>query len=250
MTINKRPLLVVANWKMNGSLRMIRPLLTKIVKELSNSNTEVVICPPFVYLPTVQEILHENIHLGAQDVSCFDNGAYTGDISAQMLVDYKCSYVIVGHSERRTGHVEKNKYVADKFAAVCSQNMSPILCVGESDREHELNITEDIIAQQLDAVVEKVGILAFKKSVIAYEPIWAIGTGRAATPTKVQSVHEFIRSYLSKYNKKISDDIRILYGGSVKAKNAKSIFAMNDIDGGLIGGASLEAKEFINICQS
>ncbi len=247
-----RKILVAANWKMNGSLESIRHLIKALTQGISNETpTEVVVCPSFVYLSELSEQLNKtNIKLGAQNVSHLEVGAYTGEVSASMLNDYDCEYVIVGHSERRMLYQETDERVAEKFCAIQSKNMTPILCVGELLEERESANTEKVIARQLDAVIDKVTIDAFVNTVIAYEPVWAIGTGKTATPEQAQEVHQFIRLRLARRNKSIAENIRIVYGGSVKADNANQLFEMADIDGGLIGGASLIAKEFLSICHA
>jgi triosephosphate isomerase (TIM) len=248
---NRRSL-VAANWKMNGSLESISPLVSAISQGVSQeTESEVVICPPFVYIPELAGLLeNSNISLGAQNVSHLEEGAFTGEVSSLMLKDFGCNYVIVGHSERRTLYSEKDVRVAEKFVAVQANGMTPILCIGELLEERESNNTEEVIARQLDAVIEMAGITAFKQAVIAYEPVWAIGTGKTATTEQAQEVHEFIRLRLARHDNETADIIRILYGGSVKADNAEQLFEMADIDGGLIGGASLVAEDFLSICKA
>ena len=242
--------LVAANWKMNGSLANCASLVQEIRDGLE-SEGEVAICPPFVYLSELLDLLEKsNIAIGAQNVSHLDKGAYTGETSVSMLRDFLCQYVIVGHSERRQLYFETDVRVAEKFLAVVKGDLSPILCVGELLEEREATDTEAVIARQLDAVINLVGIEAFAKAVIAYEPVWAIGTGKTATPEQAQEVHAFIRLQLARHDEQIADKIRILYGGSVKADNANDIFTMTDVDGGLIGGASLNAKDFLAICHA
>ena len=250
--MTNRQILVAANWKMNGSLKSIRELGDAFTEGVSDKTpTEVVVCPSFIHLSQLSEKLNESdIKLGAQNVSHLDEGAYTGEVCASMLVDFGCEYVIVGHSERRMLYHETDMRVAEKFYTVQANGMIPILCVGELPEERESNSTEEVIARQLDAVINQGNIDAFSNAVIAYEPVWAIGTGKTATPEQAQDVHQFIRLRLARHNKKIADGIRILYGGSVKADNAHELFEMADIDGGLIGGASLVAKDFLSICHA
>tara|TARA_B100001250_G_scaffold409894_1_gene435165 strand:- start:1197 stop:1958 length:762 start_codon:yes stop_codon:yes gene_type:complete len=250
--MTNRQILVAANWKMNGSLKSVRVLCAALIEGIPNKiPVEVAVCPPFIYLSDVSEKLNNTgIKLGAQNVSHQEKGAYTGEVSASMLVDYGCEYVIVGHSERRMHNHETDARVAEKFHVTQSKGMTPILCVGELLEERESDNTENVIARQLDAVIDEVSIDAFSNAVIAYEPVWAIGTGQTATPDQAQQVHQFIRLRLAKHNKMIADSIRILYGGSVKADNASQLFAMTDIDGGLIGGASLVSKDFLSICNA
>ncbi len=248
---NRQPL-VAANWKMNGSLASIRLLLDGILKGIqSETKPEVVVCPPYIYIDEVARNLdNTQVLLGAQNVSQHEAGAYTGEIAAGMLKDYKCVYVIVGHSERRALYCETDAMVADKFARVVESGLKPILCVGETLNEREADETEEVIARQLDAVIERAGVQGFANAVIAYEPVWAIGTGRTATPEQAQEVHAFIRLRLARHDEAIADGLRILYGGSVKADNANELFNMADIDGGLIGGASLNADDFLSICRA
>ncbi len=244
--------LVAANWKMNGTLSSLRPLLVGVLSGLREETAiDVAICPPFVYLQELATTLHDsNVALGAQNVSHLDSGAYTGEVSVAMLKDYGCRYVIVGHSERRHIYGESDAVVAAKFQAAVMGELCPILCVGETLEEREADATEEVVARQLDAVIDTAGIGEFKQAVIAYEPVWAIGTGRNATPEQAEEVHEFIRLRLARHDDDTADTIRILYGGSVKADNAETIFSMANVDGGLIGGASLKADDFVSICQA
>src|ERR1044071_8274202 len=234
-----RSRLVAGNWKMHGSRESNRALIAAIVTGAGNSAAECAVCPPFPYLQQVSEQLRgTRIAWGAQNVSEQPQGAFTGEVAAAMLVEFGCRYVIVGHSERRQIFGEKDDEVAAKFAAVLDAKLVPILCVGETLAEREAGQTEKVVARQLDEVLRTTGIEAFSGAVVAYEPVWAIGTGRTATPQQAQDVHAFIR-------KKVFQGMPILYGGSVKADNAASIFAMPDVDGGLIGGASLVAQDFL-----
>ena len=236
----KRSRLVAGNWKMHGSRASIATLLDALVKGNSGSDgagSDCAVCPPFPYLAQVAERLRgTEIAWGAQNVSEHAQGAYTGEVSAAMLAEFGCRYVIVGHSERRQLCGESDAQAAAKFAAVRAAGMTPILCVGETLEERDAGKTEAVVARQLDAVV-------FEKGVLAYEPVWAIGTGRNATPEQAQAVHAFLR-------KKVPSETPILYGGSVKPQNAAAIFAMPDVDGGLIGGASLVAADFVAICAA
>jgi triosephosphate isomerase len=237
-----RTRLVAGNWKMHGSRASNRALLEKILAGVGKAAaTQCAVCPPFPYLAQVAEQLSGSpVALGAQNVSEHAQGAYTGEVSAAMLVELGCRYVIVGHSERRQLYGEKDEQVAAKFAAAKKSGLVPILCVGETLAEREAGRTEEVVARQLDAVL-KVG--DFGSVVLAYEPVWAIGTGRNATPEQAQQVHEFLR-------RRIPSENRILYGGSVKAQNARALFAMPDVDGGLIGGASLVAEDFLAIVEA
>jgi triosephosphate isomerase len=247
----RRPL-VAGNWKMNGTRTSINALMDGVVTGAAGlAAVDVAVCPPFVYLPQVHaQLATSQVALGAQNVSQEKSGAFTGEIAADMLKDMGCAYVIVGHSERRALYGESDDLVARKYAAVQQSGMTPVLCVGELLEERERNETEAVIARQLDAVLNASGIASFAHAVIAYEPVWAIGTGKTATPQQAQDVHAFIRARLRKLDGKIADGVRILYGGSVKGSNAAEIFAMADVDGGLIGGASLKADEFITICRA
>lgn len=247
----RRPL-VAANWKMNGTLATLRPLVQQIKQGLQSfTDLDVAICAPYIYMSEIQTLLKGSaIVPGAQDVSEHAAGAYTGEISAAMLTDYACRYVIVGHSERRTLYHDSDQVVAEKFVKVCAQGLVPILCVGEQLQERQAGVTEEVIARQLNEVISRAGIDMFANAVIAYEPVWAIGTGLTATPEQAEEVHGFIRLQLARHADAIADKIRILYGGSVKAGNARELFSRPDIDGGLIGGASLVAGDFLAICQA
>lgn len=241
---------VAGNWKMHGSLVQNKELLAAIVAGTrSLQNMSCAVCVPYPYLSQVQSMLQDtHVAWGAQNVSQYPQGAYTGEVSASMLADTGCHYVIVGHSERRTLYGEESRVVAEKFRAAQRDALIPIFCVGETLVQREADETEQVIAGQLDAVIELNGAGALAQSVIAYEPVWAIGTGKTATPQQAQDVHRFIRDRIAAHDSKIAADVQILYGGSVKAANAGELFAMPDIDGGLIGGASLIAEEFISIC--
>lgn len=247
-----RQTLVAGNWKMNGSLASNQQLIEGVLAGVAKGvNAEVAVCPPAIYIPQVAEMLAgSNIAWGGQDLSQEESGAFTGQISASMLIDLKCEYVIVGHSERRTLNGETDELVAEKFVAAQKAGLKPILCVGELLEEREAGDTEAVVARQLDAVIEKAGIGAIGKGVIAYEPVWAIGTGKTATPQQAQDVHAFIRQRLAENDVNIAESVQILYGGSVKPDNAAELFSMPDIDGGLIGGASLDANSFLGICSA
>jgi triosephosphate isomerase len=244
--------LIAGNWKMNGSKASVITLLQNIVAGCAGlKNIELAVFPPFVFLAeTEQQLKNSSIIWGAQNLSEKNDGAYTGEISAAMLQDFGCHYVLVGHSERRHLYGEPNEAVAAKFAQAQHHALQPVLCVGETLAQREAGQTEAIVQQQLDAVLTKQGIAGFKKAVVAYEPVWAIGTGVTATPEQAQSVHAFIRQFLAKHDENIAQSLRILYGGSLKTNNAASLLALADIDGGLIGGASLEAKQFLEIANS
>ncbi len=234
---------------MNGSRSENDRLLDALLSALSSeTSVEVLVCPPFVYLAdAVRALRGSPVGVGAQDVCAEAGGAYTGEVSAAMLRDVGCSHVIVGHSERRSLYGESNALVARKFAAAQARDLIPILCVGEQLAEREAGQTTEVVARQLDAVVELCGIEAFARAVVAYEPVWAIGTGRTASPQQAQEVHAFIRERIASRNASIAVSLRVLYGGSVKAANAADLFGQPDVDGGLIGGASLLAEEFVSI---
>lgn len=248
----RRPF-VAGNWKMNGTRAEAARLVQAILAGLpAASHAEVAVCPPFILIPLVAEKLAvaATVALGAQNLSSEATGAFTGEISGLMLREYGCTYVIVGHSERRSLYGENDEMVARKFAAALEQRLTPILCLGETLAERDAGETEDVVARQLRAVLAFSGVKTFTSAIIAYEPVWAIGTGRTATPQQAQSVHAFIRGQLASADRPVADNVRILYGGSVKAANAAELFQQPDIDGGLIGGASLNAAEFLAICQA
>lgn len=244
--------LVAGNWKMNGSRESNRALLSALQGSLGDlQGVDLAVCPPAVYLPEVAATLGGgNIATGGQDCSDQEAGAYTGEIAASMLAEVGCRYVIVGHSERRERQNEDSAWVAAKFIAAQAAGLTPILCVGEQKADRESGRTEAVVAEQLDAVLDVAGVEAFARSVIAYEPVWAIGTGLTATPEQAQEVHAFIRNRVAGRDPRVAADLRILYGGSVKADNAVGLFALEDIDGGLIGGASLDADAFAAICRA
>jgi triosephosphate isomerase len=244
--------LVAGNWKMNGNRDGALRLTNAVAQGTeAGSAAEVLLCPPFVYLADLSRALKgSGISLGAQDLCAEDNGAYTGEVSGPMLRDFECSYVIVGHSERRALYGEDDMLVARKFMAAQKAGLTPILCVGETLAEREAGATHPVVARQLKAVLDAAGIGAFGKAVVAYEPVWAIGTGRTAKSDQAQEVHALIRGILGDQDAKIAAAVRLLYGGSVKAANAVELFRMPDIDGGLVGGASLDAAEFLAICAA
>jgi triosephosphate isomerase (TIM) len=243
--------LVAGNWKMNGSLAANASLLQGLLSGLANVRSRCVVCVPFPYLEQVRGLLKgSRIAWGAQNLSEHEAGAYTGEVSGAMLGEFGCSYVTVGHSERRTLFAESDQQVAAKYAAALRAGIMPILCVGETLAERESGETEKVVGRQLDAVVDLVGVADIGRGVIAYEPVWAIGTGKTATAETAQQVHAFLRSSVAKRDANVAAELAILYGGSVKAQNAAELFAMADIDGGLIGGASLKTDEFVTICQA
>jgi len=244
-----RKILVAGNWKMHGSKTMVSELLGGLLAgSTADGNADLAVFPSFPYLPMTESILSgSHIHWGGQTLNPHARGAHTGETSGAMLTDMGCKYVLVGHSERRAVYGESDIDVAVRFKAALDAGLEPVLCVGETLEQREANETQSVVAGQLDAVIDSVGIDAFSKAVIAYEPVWAIGTGLTATPEQAQSVHAFIRDKLSSLNVIIAGQLRILYGGSVKGSNAAELFAQNDIDGGLVGGASLTAEDFLAI---
>lgn len=247
-----RRTLVAGNWKMHGSRAENAALVSAILDGWPGiAAVDAAICPPFVYLNEVGRLLRDSrIALGAQSVCAEAVGAFTGEVSASMLKDTGCTYVIVGHSERRALYHEDDVLVARKCLAAQSQGLIPILCVGETLEEREKGSTFDVIKRQLGAVIQLLGVDALARAVIAYEPVWAIGTGKTATPEQAQEVHAFIRADVARLSDTIAGRLQILYGGSVKASNARELFSMPDVDGGLIGGASLKADEFLKICAA
>jgi triosephosphate isomerase len=247
-----RNFLVAGNWKMHGDDAANRELVAGILEGAPASDrVSLLVCPPYPYLASVSSQLEgSSVELGAQNVSEYEAGAYTGEVSPRMLTDVGCRYAIVGHSERRTLYGESSTRVADKMAAALGAGLVPILCVGETLEEREAGRTEQVVAEQLGAAVERNGIAAFAAAVIAYEPVWAIGTGRTATPEQAQDVHRYIRSVLAELDATVAENVQILYGGSVKGDNAAGLFGMPDIDGGLIGGASLKAADFLAIARA
>lgn len=237
---------------MNGTRKSVEELVAAIRNGVSGlDGAEVLLCPSYVFLSQVQALIADtSISLGAQNLSTQADGAFTGEISGSMLADAGCAYVIVGHSERRALYGESDSLVAQKFAVAQANGLTPVLCVGETLDERHSGTTLAVIGRQFSTVVDAVGIDAFENAVVAYEPVWAIGTGETATPEQAQEVHAALRAMAAKRSAKIAADLRLLYGGSVKAANAAELFSMADIDGGLIGGASLKADEFVSICLS
>ena len=250
--MTRKPL-IAGNWKMHGALAESRQLVDALRAGVTpGAKATMLLCPPFVYLPAVHGWLQGSpILLGAQDLADKPaTGAYTGEVSGQMLRDVGCGHVIVGHSERRALYGETDAIVATKFKAAQVAGLIPIVCVGETLEQREASQTRAVIERQVAAVVDSAGVQAFGKAVIAYEPVWAIGTGRTASPEQAQEVHAFIRGMISARDATIAAGLSILYGGSVKGANARSLFAMADIDGGLVGGASLVAAEFLEIFRA
>lgn len=244
--------LVAGNWKMNGTVASVRELLSGVKEGAREiAACEVAVCPPYVFIPMAQaELAGSTVAWGGQNLSTEKSGAFTGEVAASMLLDFGCRYVIVGHSERRTLYGEDDTLVARKYAVARAAGLKPILCVGETLDEREKGITEEVVARQLDAVIDLEGIKALADGVIAYEPVWAIGTGVTATPEQAQEVHAFIRGRIAERDADVAQALRILYGGSMKPSNAAELVEKPDIDGGLIGGASLVAGDFLAICKA
>jgi triosephosphate isomerase len=247
-----RRAMVAGNWKMHGSRAANSALLSELEQRLNTEwPVDVAVFPPYVYLAdAVRSVDAALIAVGAQDVCAEPVGAFTGEVAASMLKDIGCRYAIVGHSERRRLYHEDDVLVARKFAAALKGGLTPVLCVGETLEEREAQRTEAVVARQLDAVTAMNGVASLAQALIAYEPVWAIGTGRNATPQQAQAVHAFVRGRIGTQDANIASRLRILYGGSVKASNAAELFSMSDVDGGLVGGASLSADEFTLICAA
>ena len=244
--------LVAGNWEMNGSLESVRELLSGLKAGIGDiTKCEVAVCPPYVFIPLAQaELSGTSVVWGGQDLSTEQSGAFTGEVAGSMLTDFGCTYVIVGHSERRTLYGEGDELVARKYAVARAAGLKPILCVGETLKEREKGVTEEVVARQMDALLDLEGVAALADGVIAYEPVWAIGTGMTATPEQAQDVHAFIRKRVAQHDGGVAAGLRILYGGSMKPGNAVELMAKADIDGGLIGGAALKAEDFLGICKA
>ncbi|MGJ8484952.1 triose-phosphate isomerase [Pseudoalteromonas sp. SYSU M81236] len=238
--------MVAGNWKMNGSLELVEQL-SSAIKDVQSDELDIVVFPPF---PLINAVIQQDVVVGSQTVSENQAGAFTGEVDAQLVKDLGATYTLVGHSERRSIYGESDEVVADKFARAQDVGLTPVLCVGESEQQREANETELVVAAQIDAVINKLGVAALKNSVVAYEPVWAIGTGKTASPEQAQAVHKFIREKIASLDDDLAQQLTILYGGSVNEKNSELLFAQPDIDGGLIGGASLKADSFTAICES
>lgn len=247
-----RRTLIAGNWKMNGSLESITELMNGIKAGLGDvTNADMAVCPPAVYLMKVRGLIDDaNIGLGSQNVCDQEKGAFTGELAGSMLKEAGCQYAIIGHSERRSLYGESDALVATRFAMANQSGLTPILCIGETLEEREGGVTEEVVSRQLDAVIDSQGIDAISSCVIAYEPVWAIGTGKTASPEQAQAVHAFIRGKLAALSQTVADKVQILYGGSMNAGNAADLLSQADIDGGLIGGASLKAEDFLAIGKS
>ena len=245
-----RSSLIAGNWKMNGSLQSVTELVEGI-KAGNAGKAELAVFPPAVFLMKVGGMLADsNCALGAQNVCDQEAGAFTGEVAAAMLKECGCRYALVGHSERRSLYLETDQLVAARFAMAIATGIVPILCVGETLDEREQDRTEEVVARQIDAVIDRSGIDGIAQAVIAYEPVWAIGTGKVATPDQAQEVHAFIRDKLAQLDAGVAEQVKILYGGSMNPSNAAELLSQNDIDGGLIGGASLKADDFLAIAQA
>jgi triosephosphate isomerase len=244
--------MVVGNWKMNGSLAAIDMLLRDLRAAMADfDSADVAVCPPFAYLPQVAELLQgSNISCGAQNVALEASGAFTGEVAAAMLKDVGCRYVIVGHSERRALYGETSDIVAQKFIQAQGEGLIPIICVGETLAQREAGQTLAVVSEQLQCVIDAAGIGAFEHAALAYEPVWAIGTGKTASPAQAQEVHAHLRELVASSSAEVAQQLRILYGGSVKADNAAELFAEADLDGALVGGASLVAQDFAVISKA
>ena len=246
-----RKTIVAGNWKMNASKDSVESLVTDILSGASDVSAEIIVCAPFPYLSQVEVLIEgSNLMLGAQNLNVNASGAFTGEVSAEMIKDFGANHVIVGHSERRSLYGETSEIVAEKAKAAIDSGLTPILCLGESLDQRESGKTESVVSEQLNKVIKMVGIEAFNNIIIAYEPVWAIGTGMTATPEQAQAVHKFIRDLLASSSQDIAHKTAILYGGSMNASNAVELISCADIDGGLIGGAALKAEDFLQICKA
>ncbi len=247
-----RQVMVAGNWKMNGSSESINELMSGIKQGMDAvTKAEVVVCPPAVYIAGVSSAANgTGIKVGSQNICDEDKGAFTGELSGDMLKDVGCEYAIIGHSERRALYGESDELVAKRFAAARRNGIKPLFCIGETLEEREAGITNDVCARQIDAVIALEGVESLADGVIAYEPVWAIGTGKVATPEQAQEVHAFIRAKIAGLNAGVAEGLRILYGGSMNPGNAKELIGQPDIDGGLIGGASLKPEDFLAICAA
>jgi triosephosphate isomerase len=243
---------VIANWKMHGNLQQNAQLLRAYLSYFTDlKQTKVVVCVPYPYLAQAQQMLQNTaIAWGAQNMAKFEHGAYTGEVSAEMLLDFGAQYVILGHSERSTAYCESDENIADKFMLAKQHGLTPILCVGETLIEREAGVMEMVVGKQLDTIVKKYGVGVFEHAIVSYEPIWAIGTGLAATPQQAEAMHAFIRQKLIQSSTQAESTLKILYGGSVNPQNAVQLFSVNGIDGGLVGKCSLDAQDFVKICQA
>ena len=244
--------MVIGNWKMHGTRASNRELVAQIQAGLDGSqNCDVAVCVPFTAIGEVSSALNDSdVDLGSQNIANAEQGAFTGEVSANMLSEYECRFALVGHSERRQLYSETDELIASRYEHAIKGGITPVLCIGETDEEREQGKTFDVIKEQLSAVINHSGVESLKHAVVAYEPVWAIGTGKTATPDQAQEVHAFIRSQIAQINTELAENLVILYGGSVKPDNAAELFGRDDIDGGLIGGASLQAESFLAIIHA
>ena len=243
--------LIIGNWKMHGSLgdnAQFVQTLARDFPQLADADLSMAICPPFPYLAQLREALPAHVAVGAQNVNAQASGAHTGEVSLIMLEDFGCRYVLLGHSERRHSYGDTDPVVAEKFAAVINSQLTPVLCVGETLEERESDQTKAVVSRQIQSVIDRVGVQGLEDAVIAYEPVWAIGTGKTASPEQAQAVHAHIRRLIAGQDSALAQRLPILYGGSVKPDNAAELFGQTDINGGLVGGASLKAESFGAIC--
>ena len=246
-----RQVIVAGNWKMNASKEMVNSLVLEIISGMHDVSSKVIACVPFPYLDQAEALTKgSQLSIGAQNLNVNDSGAFTGEISAEMIKDFDVNYVIVGHSERRSLYGETDDIVAEKVEVALKNGLTPLFCIGELLSDRESGNTEAVVGRQVEAVIDRVGIEAFRDIIVAYEPVWAIGTGVTATPIQAQETHAFIRSILAQHDSNIAQSTPILYGGSMNPGNAKELIGCADIDGGLIGGASLQAESFLQICRA
>ena len=246
-----RQTIVAGNWKMNASKEAVNTLVMGILSGMADVNSKVIICVPSPYLSQAEALtIHSQLHVGAQDLNVNASGAFTGEVSADMIKEFGAEYVIVGHSERRSLYGETDEIVAEKVQVALDNGLTPLFCIGELLEERESGNTETVVARQIKAVIDRVGIEAFKNIIVAYEPVWAIGTGVTATPQQAQDTHAFIRRLLAEHDSDIAQTTPILYGGSMNPVNAEELIGCEDIDGGLIGGASLKSDDFLHICKA
>lgn len=246
-----RQTIVAGNWKMNGSKETINTLMLGILEGMSDVESQVIVCVPYPYLSQAESLAtHSQLQIGAQNLNVNASGAFTGEVSVDMIKDFGAKHVIVGHSERRSLYGESDEVVAEKVQVALNNGLTPLFCIGELLEDRQTGNTEKVVARQVNAVIKRVGIESFKNIVIAYEPVWAIGTGVTATPQQAQDTHAYIRELLAQSDKSIAQSTSILYGGSMNPTNAEELIACEDIDGGLIGGASLKADDFLHICKA
>ncbi|WPE16471.1 triose-phosphate isomerase [Candidatus Thioglobus autotrophicus] len=246
-----RQVIVAGNWKMNASKETVNTLIMGILSGMADVDSNVIVCAPSPYMSQVEALItHSQLHLGAQDLNVNASGAFTGEVSADMIKDFGAQYVIVGHSERRSLYGETDEIVASKVQVALDNGLTPLFCIGETLEQREAGSMEAVVSRQIQAVIDRVGIGAFKNIIIAYEPVWAIGTGVTASPQQAQDAHAFIRSMLTQNDASVAQTTPILYGGSMNPGNAAELIGCEDIDGGLIGGASLKAEDFLQICKA